>query len=107
VRVEGRAVKVPARESDAYFKARPRGAQLGAWASHQSAVVPGREFLEQRMKDLEVQYKGKPVPRPPYWGGFRVIPTRIEFWQGRPNRLHDRLVYSKKGRRWARQRLAP
>ncbi len=108
VRVEGRVTKVSSRESDAYFKSRPRGAQLSAWASHQSEVIPDREFLEKRMKELEDCYKGRPIPRPLYWGGFRVVPSIIEFWQGRLNRLHDRLRYQRKSKGgWRRERLAP
>jgi pyridoxamine 5'-phosphate oxidase len=108
VRVDGKVVRVSAKESDDYFNSRPRGSQLSAWASRQSRVVPSREFLEAEMKRLEERFRGKTVTRPPYWGGFRVITDRIEFWNGRPNRLHDRLRYSKTARgQWRIERLSP
>jgi pyridoxamine 5'-phosphate oxidase len=107
VRVDGKVVKVSAKESDAYFKTRPRGSQLGAWASEQSETVPSRDFLEKSMKALEEKYRGQVIPRPPHWGGYLVIPRSIEFWQGRPNRLHDRLRYVRQGQSWRRERLAP
>ena len=107
VRVDGRVVRVSAAESDAYFKTRPRGSQLGAWASDQSRVIPSRKYLEARLKFFEEKFKGKPVPRPPHWGGFRVLPDLVEFWQGRPNRLHDRVRYRLAAGRWKRERLSP
>jgi len=107
VRVEGKAVKVSSKESDDYFATRPHGSQLSAWASHQSAVVPNRQVLEKRMAELEEKYKDKKVPRPPHWGGYRVLPDAVEFWSGRRNRLHDRLLYRKKGESWKIERLAP
>ena len=107
VRVEGRASRVPERESDEYFGSRPRGSQLGAWASEQSRPVGGREVLEERLRGLEAEYEGREVPRPPFWGGYRVEPEAVEFWQGRENRLHDRLVYRRSGRGWGRERLQP
>lgn len=108
VRIDGRVAPVPSAESDEYFASRPRGSQLGAWASPQSREVPSREFLEKRMRFFEEKFKDKPVPRPPHWGGFRLTPERFEFWNGRPNRLHDRLVYRRKGKGvWTRTRLAP
>jgi pyridoxamine 5'-phosphate oxidase len=108
VRVEGRVERIPDEESDAYFAGRPRGSQLGAWASQQSRPVTDRGALEERLRELEVDYEGREVPRPPFWGGYRVEPETIEFWQGRENRLHDRLVYrrSREGG-WRRERLQP
>jgi pyridoxamine 5'-phosphate oxidase len=107
VRIEGRIEVVTAAESDAYFKARPRGHRLAALASPQSQVIPDRASLEQRMRQLETQYPGEDVPRPANWGGYRVVPAVIEFWQGRPNRVHDRLRYERLGDDWRIQRLAP
>jgi len=108
VRVEGVAVKTTAEESDAYFATRPRGSQLGAWASNQSAVIPGRGDLDQRFRDLEANYGDRPVPRPPHWGGYRVIPVEIEFWQERSDRLHDRFVYRlREPKDWIIERLSP
>jgi pyridoxamine 5'-phosphate oxidase len=107
VRIEGRVAKVSAPESDAYFASRPRGSQIGAWASDQSSTIASREVLEARMRDLESRFAGGPVPRPSHWGGYRLTPGIFEFWQGRPNRLHDRLRYRRKGRGWVRERLAP
>jgi pyridoxamine 5'-phosphate oxidase len=108
VRIEGRVEQVSATESDAYFHSRPRGSQLGAWVSHQSQVIDNREVLAQRLQQLEKEYENKEIPRPPHWGGFRVIPTAIEFWQGRPSRLHDRLLYRRsEDGSWTIQRLSP
>jgi pyridoxamine 5'-phosphate oxidase len=107
VRVEGRVERLPAEESDAYFDSRPRGSQLGAWASRQSASLASRETLEEEYREVERQYQNKPVPRPPFWGGFRLIPDRIEFWFGRPDRLHDRLLYVRDGEGWRIERLYP
>ena len=108
VRVEGTVEKVSSEESDAYFQSRPKASQLGAWASPQSQVIESRDVLEQRLAQLEEKYATEKVPRPPHWGGFRVIPSAIEFWQGRPSRLHDRIRYEldEKGD-WFYQRLAP
>jgi len=107
IRIEGRVERLPADESDAYFNTRPRGSQLGAWASKQSASLSSRETLEQEYREIERRYEGQPVPRPPFWGGFRLIPDRIEFWYGRPDRLHDRLLYVREGDSWTIQRLYP
>jgi len=94
-------------EANAYFATRPRGHQLAAWASPQSEVIPNRHWLEARMAELERQYEGLPVPRPPYWLGYRIVPHTFEFWQGRPNRLHDRLRYTRQpDGTWKIERLA-
>lgn len=109
VRIEGRAVRVDARESDEYFNSRPRGSRLGAWASPQSQAIPSRDLLETRAQKLQEQYgEHVPIPRPPHWGGYRVVPDYIEFWQGRSSRLHDRLAYDLgEGDAWTLKRLAP
>ena len=108
VRVEGRVEKTTRAESEAYFATRPRGSQLGAWASTQSAVLPGREPLEARLAELERTYpEGAAVPCPPHWGGYRLLPESLEFWIGRPNRLHDRYLYTRRGDGWAVSRLSP
>ena len=107
VRVEGQVAKIPAQETETYFYSRPRGSQLGAWASEQSQVISDRTILEHRLQDLEQQYQDQPIPRPLHWGGYRLQPHLIEFWQGRPNRLHDRLCYQKAGEQWKIERLSP
>jgi pyridoxamine 5'-phosphate oxidase len=107
VRIEGRVTKIARRESEDYFATRPRGSQLSAWASPQSETVPDRGTLEQRMSELARRYPDQ-VPRPAYWGGYRLTPEAIEFWQGREDRLHDRILYRRtRGGRWKIERLAP
>lgn len=107
VRVEGKVTKVSPEESDEYFNSRPRESQLGAWASAQSEFLESRQKLEEEIERINQQYKNKPVPRPPHWGGFLIQPDRIEFWQGRPNRLHDRFLYQRTNDNWMVFRLAP
>lgn len=107
VRAEGRAVRVPAAESDAYFAVRPRGSQLGAWASAQSSEVGSLAELQRAYADAERRFAGQDVPRPEHWGGLRIVPETIEFWQGQPSRMHDRLLYRRCGDGWTITRLAP
>ncbi len=107
IRIGGRVEKVSDAESDSYFMSRPRGSQIGAWVSHQSRIIADRDVLETRQRDLEAQFADQPVPRPPYWGGFRLVPDSLEFWQGRPSRLHDRIRYRKEENSWVLERLSP
>jgi pyridoxamine 5'-phosphate oxidase len=115
VRVTGSVAKVSREESEAYFRGRPRESQLGAWASAQSTVISGRTALEARLADVRARFGEGEVPCPPHWGGFRLVPSRVELWQGRPSRLHDRLRYTRMepatpgdtSRRWTIERLSP
>lgn len=107
IRIEGFVKKVPVEMSDAYWNTRPRESRIGAWASSQSAIVNDADQLAKAVKELEEKFKDADVPRPTYWGGYVVIPERIEFWQGRPNRMHDRFVYLKNGDSWIMEQLSP
>ena len=108
VRIAGIVKKLPRKVSEKYFKSRPRGSQIGAWVSEQSQVIANREVLEEAQEKLEAQYpKGTDIPCPPNWGGYILQPTAIEFWQGRPSRLHDRIRYRLDGDRFVKERLAP
>jgi pyridoxamine 5'-phosphate oxidase len=107
VRITGDATRTSAEESEAYYRSRPLGSRLGAWVSHQSQAIPSRDVLEEGLREVEGRFTGGDVPLPPYWGGYRVKPGTIEFWQGRPNRLHDRIRYEREGDRWKIERLAP
>jgi pyridoxamine 5'-phosphate oxidase len=106
--IAGQISRLPAAESDAYFQSRPRGSRLAAWASKQSATVKDRAVLEEKWKQLEAQYAEGEIPRPPFWGGYLLSPVRMEFWQGRPNRLHDRFCYTQRpDGTWQIERLSP
>ena len=108
VRIEGSIAPLPASQSDEYFQSRPRSSQLGAWASAQSRPLTSRAELDQRFRELEKKFEGQPIPRPATWGGYLLTPVRIEFWQGRASRLHDRIVYTREAEAsWKRERLNP
>lgn len=108
VTVSGKVAKLPASESDGYFNSRPRGSRIAAWASNQSEVIGDRAELERKWQAIEREHPGAEVPRPPHWGGYLLVPGRLEFWQGRPNRLHDRFRYSRQADGvWLIERLAP
>jgi pyridoxamine 5'-phosphate oxidase len=108
VRLEGPIEKVSDQETETYFHSRPIGSQLGAWVSHQSQVIASRDVLEQRLEELKARYENQVIPRPAHWGGYRLIPKAIEFWQGRSNRLHDRLCYKRVSHdSWNVERLSP
>lgn len=107
IRIEGDVEMVSEEASDAYFASRPRGSQLGAWISNQSVIIPDRAWLEERKRRFEQVYEGQEIPRPVHWGGYRVLPEMIEFWQGQPSRLHDRIRYQKRDESWEKSRLAP
>lgn len=108
IRIEGTIEKISPEESDEYFQSRPRGSQIGAWVSNQSMVIENREILEEREKHLIEKFGDQPIPRPPHWGGYRLVPNYIEFWQGRPSRLHDRIAYTLlENEDWKIERLSP
>ncbi|MFA4924045.1 MAG: pyridoxamine 5'-phosphate oxidase [Ignavibacteriaceae bacterium] len=107
VRIKGKVEKVSRKESETYFHSRPRESQLGAWASKQSKEIPDRKFLEDRFQSLQKEFDRKEIPLPDSWGGYRVVPFEIEFWQGRENRLHDRIIYRLQGNEWEISRLSP
>lgn len=107
VRFDGAVTMIPHSKSDNYFQTRPRGSQLGAWVSAQSEAIPSRDYLEDQLKSFESKFEGKDIPRPPHWGGYLLTPERVEFWQGRENRLHDRIQYTCVNSLWEKCRLAP
>lgn len=107
IRIDGSVGRLPYDESDAYFAGRPRGSQLGAWTSAQSETLESREKFDEEYAATEARFAGRPVPRPPFWGGFLITPSQIEFWYGRTDRLHDRILYVREGTNWTVRRLYP
>lgn len=107
IRIEGSTAKISEEESVKYFSSRPRESQVGAWASRQGRIIAGREFLEKQFSDFKAKFHGNSVPRPPYWGGYRITPSWFEFWQEGNHRLHDRIVYLPEGKSWKMSRLSP
>jgi len=107
IRAEGKVIELSAKESDEYFNERPQGSKIGAWASPQSKPIPSREYLEKLKDEYQKKYINFRIPRPEFWGGYKLIPHMVEFWQGRPDRLHDRFEYRLKGGGWKKERLAP
>jgi len=107
IMIKANVEKISSEDSDVYFHARPRGSQIGAVVSSQSSVIPNREFLEEKTAEIEAKFTGIEVERPQHWGGYIAVPYEVEFWQGRPNRLHDRILYTMNGNDWKIQRLAP
>ncbi|HSD64773.1 MAG TPA: pyridoxamine 5'-phosphate oxidase [Ignavibacteriaceae bacterium] len=107
VRVSGKVEKVSQKESEDYFHSRPTNSQIGAWASKQSSIIPGRDYLQKKYNEYSEKFKDGKIPLPPFWGGFRLIPEKFEFWQGRESRLHDRILYRKSGTGWDIVRLSP
>jgi pyridoxamine 5'-phosphate oxidase len=107
IRINGDASPVPDAEADAYFAKRPRESQIGAWASRQSETLPSPETLAARLKEAEARFAGRPVARPPFWSGFRLVPERVEFWEGKPGRLHHRELFERRGDGWTKRYLYP
>ena len=108
IRITGKASKITTKESLEYFKSRPRGSRIGAWVSPQSEIIPNRDFLESKNQEIITKFENtEELPKPDHWGGYRISPTSLEFWQGRPSRLHDRLIYTKESDSWKINRLAP
>lgn len=107
VRIEGSVAQIPDTESDEYFFSRPREAQISAWASRQSTTIPSQEFLQETVRSLQERFSNEEITRPPFWGGYKLKPDSMEFWQGRPSRLHDRILYTRNEDNWTIERLAP
>lgn len=107
IRIEGNVIKIPPEDSDRYFSLRPRASQISSWASSQGEIIESRSILEEKFQDIAAKYEGKEIPRPSYWEGYCLVPSRIEFWQGRENRLHDRFLYTRNEGSWEIVRLSP